>query len=104
MYPGDYLRDTMHLTTEQHGAYHLLILAYWQNGGPLLESRVKMICDRGMHAVWDEMEPVLSEFFDIDSKPGYWVHKRIEHELKEAYERHKSASERGKIGAKKRWG
>jgi uncharacterized protein YdaU (DUF1376 family) len=32
IYWGDYLRDTRHFNTEQHGAYLLLIAHYWQNG------------------------------------------------------------------------
>ncbi len=35
IYWGDHLRDTMHLTAEGHGAYLLLIAAYWTTGKPL---------------------------------------------------------------------
>jgi uncharacterized protein YdaU (DUF1376 family) len=100
---GDYLSDTMHLTTEQHGAYFLLMLAYWKNRGPLPENKIKPITKLSEDS-WSIDSLTLKEFFDTESQPGKWVHHRIEKELQKASENHKNAVKRGKAGAQKRYG
>lgn len=99
IYVGDYLSDTMHLTTEQHGAYFLLMLAYWKNRGPLQENRLKHIV-----SIDDDSWTIVGEFFDNKIIPGKWVHKRIESELKKASVRKQAAENRGKKGMESRWG
>ena len=99
IYVGDYLGDTMHLTTEQHGAYFLLMLAYWKNRGPLPKNKVKAIV-----TIDDYSWTILEEFFDTTSSPGMWIHNRIEEELKKSLIRKQAAENRGKKGMKARWG
>jgi uncharacterized protein YdaU (DUF1376 family) len=99
LYVGDYLSDTMHLTTEQHGAYLLLIMAYWKNRGPLQEDRLKHIVN-----IDDYSWTIVGEFFDNKTIPGKWVHKRIDAELQKALIRKQAAENRGKKGMEARWG
>jgi len=101
VYIGDYMADTMHLTTEQHGAYLLLLMAYWMHGGPLPERQIPDICKMNGPDKDFNME-VLSGFFSINK--GVWTHKRVEIELRKARERCLSASKKGKKGAVVRWG
>lgn len=102
IYVGDYLSDTMHLTTEQHGAYFLLILAYWKNGGALPENRIQGIVNINGNS-WTIVEPILKEFFDTEICPGKWHHKRIEKELEKSRLMRQQAEIRGKKGMESRW-
>ena len=80
LYTSDYLADTAHLTTEEHGAYLLLIMNYWQRGKPLDNSGDRLAHVARLSAErWSEVEPVLSEFFLIESDT--WIHSRIERDL-----------------------
>ena len=105
LFVGDYLSDTMHLTTEQHGSYLLLIMAYWKIQGPLSSknSQLASIAKLPLDA-WSINKPVLQEFFDIKISPGKWVHHRIEKELIKAQTQRERAIARGKLGAASRWG
>ncbi|MFZ1986830.1 MAG: DUF1376 domain-containing protein [Desulfatitalea sp.] len=103
LFVGDYLSDTMHLSTEQHGAYLLIMMAYWKNMGPLCESRMKSVTKLTDDA-WSMHRALLEEFFDTVSVPGKWVHKRLEKEIKKAMENKKTRVDKARDAAGKRWG
>ena len=80
MWIADYLGDTRNLNTTEHGAYLLLIFAYWENEGALIDDDKRLARIAGMtHKQWMAARPTLEEFFDIGG--GRWSHKRIEREL-----------------------
>lgn len=76
LYVGDYLAKTSHLTTLQHGAYLLLILHYWANGGLPTQPEALMAIARLGHDEWRSNCQVLHNFFSRD-----WKHSRIDEEL-----------------------
>ncbi|WP_176729472.1 DUF1376 domain-containing protein [Pseudomonas putida] len=78
LYVADYLADTMHLTTEEHGAYLLLIFNYWQTGKGIPVTRLARIA-RLSDERWTVVERSLNEFFN--ERSGEWVHARIERDL-----------------------
>jgi uncharacterized protein YdaU (DUF1376 family) len=78
LYVADYLADTMHLTTEEHGAYLLLIFNYWQTGKPIPVPRLARIT-RLSNERWTDVERSLGEFFN--ERCNEWVHDRIERDL-----------------------
>lgn len=101
LYIGDYLAGTSRLTTEQHGAYLLLIMDYWMNGPlPDDESVLANIAKMSRDA-WGMHGALLKQFFSI--KNGMLVHKRIEEELSKAVAQKEAAHEKAKKAANARW-
>lgn len=76
LYVGDYLGDTGHLTTTQHGAYLLLMMHYWRKGDlPDDDKQLAKITKLPLK-IWIDQRNTLQDFF-YDG----WRHKRIDAEL-----------------------
>lgn len=76
LYVGDYLGDTGHLSTTQHGAYLLLMMHYWKKGElPDDDKQLSAITKLPMRIWLDTRETLQAFFYDG------WRHKRIDEEL-----------------------
>ncbi len=83
LFIADYLRDTMRLSTEQHGAYMLLIMDAWSHGGVLPNDQPQLagIAKMSLPA-WKKAAPVVLAYF-ID-QGATLTHKRISLEFGKA--------------------
>lgn len=101
-YPADYLADTRRLTTEQHGAYLLLLMDSWTSGA-LPDDDAVLARVAGLDAErWAQVRPVIAGYFQIAD--GQWMHARIEREREHAQAHAQASSERAKKAAASRWG
>ena len=100
LYVADYLADTAHLTTEEHGAYLLLLFSYWQTGKPLRVDRLSTIA-RVPNDRWNSVGETLSEFFNVSAT--HWMHFRVETDLEAVNSKTSKASAAGKASAKARF-
>jgi uncharacterized protein YdaU (DUF1376 family) len=101
MYIGDYLADTMHLTTEQHGAYLLLIFHLWRRGTLPDEDTVLAKITGLTTSAWGGIRPVLAEFFKIQH--GQWRHGRVERERLRVAAKQEANAKKARSAANKRW-
>ena len=61
LYVGDYLGDTGHLTTTQHGAYFLLMMHYWRKGELPDDDRQLSKITKLPLRTWREYRPTLQD-------------------------------------------
>jgi uncharacterized protein YdaU (DUF1376 family) len=101
-YVGDYVKNTLKLTTRQHGAYLLLILACWQDGGSVDgdDETLGTITKLSMKD-WLRDRPKLAPYFEVT--PQKWTHRRVVDELLGATSLTRERSSAGRRGAAKRW-
>lgn len=101
LYVSDFVGDTLHLSTEQIGAYMLLLMAMWNAGGQLPADDVKVArVVRLSVKKWRSIAPDLMAFLETD---GHQIwHKRLSKELqKSASKRERRASAGSKGGSAK---
>ena len=101
LYIGDYLADTARLTTEQHGAYLLLLMDYWRSGRLPDNDQVLSQITKLSPDAWSNAKAMLVQFFSI--KDGFWIHSRVEKELNLAMENKAKMHDRASKAAQARW-
>lgn len=100
-YVADYLSDTMHLSAQEHGAYLLLIMNYWQRGKALPndDRRLSLIA-RLSSDEWLQMRDSIMEYFVVDGDK--LKHPRLEADLEAVQQKQDQAAEAGKASARAR--
>lgn len=99
LYVADYLRDTMRLTTEQHGAYFLLLLECWNGAGvlPADDGELAAIVRLPLPA-WRKIRPTLARYFTVTA--AEWSHKRVREEHEKAARLSAVKAENGRKGGR----
>jgi uncharacterized protein YdaU (DUF1376 family) len=97
LYVGDYLGDTGHLSTVEHGAYLLLMMHYWRKGElPDDDKQLAAITKMPLRQ-WLASRDTLQAFFHDG-----WQHKRIDGELsrmQKATDKRAAAGQKGGLRA-----
>lgn len=96
-YTGDYLRDTQHLTTEQHGAYLLLLMAMWHRCGWLPNDPGTLArLSRLTKSRWLKISPSILAFMHAEG--DLLTQKRLLSEFEKASEKSEKRRRAGAIG------
>jgi uncharacterized protein YdaU (DUF1376 family) len=104
LYIGEYTADTMAFTTEQHGAYLLLLMACWKAKGSLpIDDESLASITKLPPAKWRAYKAKILAKFQIGEDGTSMCQKRASKEIVRANKVSEARSEAGKAGAAKRW-
>lgn len=99
LYVADYLGDTRHLTTEQHGAYLLLLMSMWRADGRLPNDDKKLSRIAGCTpSRWARIKGDVLAFFETDGDS--LANKRLGLELEKASEKSSKRAVSGSRGGR----
>lgn len=98
LYVADYLGDTQHLTAEEHGAYLLLLMTLWRQGGYLPNDPGKLArIARVSPARWGRVAATIMPFLEV-TDDGRVTQKRLLMELEKACHKSRSRATAGAAG------
>ena len=104
LYIGEYVADTMTFTTEQHGAYMLLLMACWKAKGTLPTDDESLVSITKLPtARWRAMRAKVLAKFEVSTDGLTMAQKRSSKEIAKAEKVSAARSNAGKAGAAKRW-
>lgn len=102
-YPVRWHRKTLHLTTEQRGAYRDLCDYYMMSGEPLSASPVALARISGLELkTWEAYAPLILKFFTVGEDENLH-HKTCDAILADQKIRAEEASEHARGAARARW-
>jgi len=97
LYVSDFIGDTLSLSTEQIGAYMLLLMAMWNAKGKLPDDDAKLArIVRMSLKKWKAISPEVLAYFDREA--GDISHNRLTFELQKSERQSESRSAAGAIG------
>lgn len=99
LYVSDFVGDTLHLSTEQVGAYLLLLMAMWNAGGSLPNDEVKLARVARMSVKkWRAVAADLLAYFTVDGDAVR--HNRLTKELQKSEGKSNSRASAGAKGGR----
>lgn len=98
-YIADYLRDTMHLSRDEHGAYFLLLIAAWVQSGSLQnDPKFLAAITKSTPKEWRRLAPSVLPFFRIEGDK--LVHSRVRDEWNRAQSISETRRNSGLLGGR----
>lgn len=99
LYVSDFIGDTLHLSTEQIGAYMLMLMAMWNAGGKLPSDEAKLARVARMSVKkWRAVADDLMAFFEVAD--GFISHNRLTKELQKSESKSQSRASAGAEGGR----
>ncbi len=95
---GDYVRDTVHLSMIEDGAYNRFLDRYYATEQGIPDDQKYRVARAHSKEEKTAVDTVLAEFFTLES--GLWIKRRVQEEIAKAQSKIKSAQENGKRGGR----
>jgi uncharacterized protein YdaU (DUF1376 family) len=97
LYVSDYIADTTHLSTEEHGAYILLLMVMWKGEGTLRnDDKLLAKIVRLSPTKWAKIKTTILAFFEVEESRIF--HKRISGLIEKSKNLGEKRSEIGRKG------